>query len=79
MGRIFRSELSDNDYQLSLAIEASLVTASDPPASSTAQVVSNRRGTNDIDPFVQPFELLSTTYSESCSIDSIIYYHAFIT
>ncbi|WRX08178.1 hypothetical protein QQP08_000665 [Theobroma cacao] len=56
-GRTFRRELSDNDHQLSMAIESSLGTASDPPASSTAQVVS--------DPLVQPFKLLSSTDSNS--------------
>ncbi|XWS76707.1 hypothetical protein CRYUN_Cryun01aG0200800 [Craigia yunnanensis] len=64
-GRTFRRELSDNDYQLSMAIEASLGTASDLPASSTAQVVSDHGDTNDIDLLVQPFELLSTTDSET--------------
>ncbi|KAK6260389.1 hypothetical protein SCA6_014863 [Theobroma cacao] len=64
-GRTFRRELSDNDYQLSMAIEASLGTAGDPQASSTAQVVSDHADTNDIDALVQPFELLSTTDSES--------------
>ncbi|MBA0592535.1 hypothetical protein Gorai_009515 [Gossypium raimondii] len=66
-GRTFRREASDNDYQLSMAIEASLGMASDPPASSTAQAVSNHRDTNDIDPLVQPFESLSTTDAESSS------------
>ncbi|XP_022757749.1 E3 ubiquitin-protein ligase ZNF598-like isoform X2 [Durio zibethinus] len=66
-GRTFRREPSDNDYQLSMAIEASLVTASDPPASSTMQVVSDHGDINDVDPLVQPFELLSTTDSESSS------------
>ncbi|EOX95399.1 RING/U-box superfamily protein, putative isoform 1 [Theobroma cacao] len=64
-GRTFRRELSDNDYQLSMAIEASLGTAGDLQASSTAQVVSDHADTNDIDALVQPFELLSTTDSES--------------
>ncbi|XWS46496.1 hypothetical protein CRYUN_Cryun14cG0072200 [Craigia yunnanensis] len=50
-----------------MAIEASLETASDPPASSAAQVVSDHGDTNDIDLLVQPFELLSTTDSESSS------------
>lgn len=66
-GRTFRREPSDNDYELSMAIEASLGTASDPPAASTAHVVSDHGDTNDIDPLVQPFELLSTTDSESSS------------
>ncbi|MBA0864024.1 hypothetical protein Goshw_028843 [Gossypium schwendimanii] len=66
-GRTFRREASDNDYQLSMAIDASLGMASDPPASSTAQAVSNHRDTNDIDPLVQPFESLSTTDAESSS------------
>ncbi|PPD77311.1 hypothetical protein GOBAR_DD25759 [Gossypium barbadense] len=66
-GRTFRREASDNDYQLSMAIEASLGMASDPPASSTAQAVSNHRDTNDIDPLVQPSESLSTTDAESSS------------
>ncbi|OMO64082.1 Zinc finger, C2H2-like protein [Corchorus capsularis] len=66
-GRTFRREPSDNDYQLSMAIEASLVTASDPPASSTAPVVSDHGDADDIDPLVQPFELLSTSDSDSSS------------
>ncbi|XVF22013.1 hypothetical protein REPUB_Repub12eG0138000 [Reevesia pubescens] len=66
-GRTFRREQSGNDYQLSMAIEGSLGTTSDPPASSTTQVVSDHGEINDIDPLVQPFELLSTTDSESSS------------
>ncbi|KAK6239545.1 hypothetical protein QUC31_005014 [Theobroma cacao] len=58
-GRTFRRELSDNDHQLSMAIESSLDTASDPPASPTAQVVS--------DPLVQPCKLLSSTDSNSAA------------
>ncbi|XP_022770753.1 E3 ubiquitin-protein ligase ZNF598-like [Durio zibethinus] len=63
-GRMFWCEPSD---ELSMAIEASLGTASDPPASSIAQVGSDHGDTNDIDPLVQPFELLSTTDFESSS------------
>ncbi|KAK8497595.1 hypothetical protein V6N12_037466 [Hibiscus sabdariffa] len=67
-GRTFRREASDNDYQLSMAIEASLGMTSDPPASSsTAQAVSHHSDTNDIDPLVQPFESLSTTDAETTS------------
>ncbi|KAK8650632.1 hypothetical protein V6N13_140264 [Hibiscus sabdariffa] len=63
----FQSQSNDNDYQLSMAIEASLGTANVPSASSPVQAVSTRGDTNDIDPLVQPFELLSTTDSESSS------------
>ncbi|XVF32966.1 hypothetical protein REPUB_Repub17cG0128300 [Reevesia pubescens] len=66
-GRTFRREPSENDYQLSMAIEASLGTASDTPPSSTAQMIIDHGDTNDIDPLVQPFELLSTTDSELSS------------
>ncbi|XVE73512.1 hypothetical protein DITRI_Ditri11bG0124000 [Diplodiscus trichospermus] len=64
-GQTFRREPSDNDYQLSMAIEASLGISSDQPVSSTTQAISDHGHTNDIDPLVQPFELLSTTDSES--------------
>ncbi|KAL4369067.1 hypothetical protein GQ457_05G001450 [Hibiscus cannabinus] len=66
-GRTFRREASDNDYQLSMAIEASLGMASDPPASSAAQAISHHSDTNDVDPLVQPFESLSTTDAETTS------------
>ncbi|XP_039001216.1 E3 ubiquitin-protein ligase hel2-like [Hibiscus syriacus] len=67
-GRTFRREASDNDYELSMAIEASLGMASDPPASSsTAQAVSHHSDTNDFDLLVQPFESLSTTDAETSS------------
>ncbi|GMJ09245.1 hypothetical protein like AT3G62240 [Hibiscus trionum] len=57
----------DNEYQLSITIEASLEIASDPPASFTTQAVFDHGDINEIDPLVQPFELLSTTDSESSS------------
>ncbi|KAK8521896.1 hypothetical protein V6N13_021969 [Hibiscus sabdariffa] len=63
----FRSQPNDNDYQLSMAIEASLGTANIPSASSPVLAVSTHGDTNDIDPLVQPLELLSTTDSESSS------------
>ncbi|GLU07186.1 hypothetical protein SLE2022_241530 [Rubroshorea leprosula] len=62
-GQTFRPELSD--YQLSMAIEASLVTtAGEPPPSSSGQVVSDNGDTNSGDPIIQPFESLSTTDSD---------------
>ncbi|KAE8685169.1 xyloglucan endotransglucosylase/hydrolase protein 33 precursor [Hibiscus syriacus] len=63
----FRPQLYDNGYQLSMVTEASLGTANVPSASSTVQVVCTQGGTNNIDPLVQPFESLSTMYSESSS------------
>ncbi|KAB2017292.1 hypothetical protein ERO13_D08G142350v2 [Gossypium hirsutum] len=62
-GRTVRRQPSDNDYQLSMAIEASLRTANVPSASSTVLVVSAHGDTND----VHPFESLSTTDPESSS------------
>ncbi|KAE8693697.1 Ubiquitin-like superfamily protein [Hibiscus syriacus] len=60
-------EPSDDDYQLSMTIEASLEATSDPPGLSTTQVISYHGDINDIEPLVQPFELLSATDSESSS------------
>ncbi|KAK5783728.1 hypothetical protein PVK06_038241 [Gossypium arboreum] len=65
--RTSRYEPSDNDHRLSMAIEASLETASDPPASSFTQADSDCGDINDIYPLVQPFELLSATVCESSS------------
>ncbi|KAK9040773.1 hypothetical protein V6N11_015913 [Hibiscus sabdariffa] len=65
--RMSRHEPPDDDYQLSMTIEASLETASDPTASSTMLAVSDHGDRKDIDPLVQPFELLSATDSESSS------------
>ncbi|MBA0560151.1 hypothetical protein Golob_017067 [Gossypium lobatum] len=65
--RTSRYEPSDNDHQLSMAIEASLETASDPPASSSTQADSDCGDINDIYPLVQPFELLSAAVCESSS------------
>ncbi|KAK8688346.1 hypothetical protein V6N13_087115 [Hibiscus sabdariffa] len=65
--RMSRHEPPDNNYQLPMTIEASLETASDPTVSSTMQTVSDHGDRNDIDPLVQPFELLSATDSESSS------------
>ncbi|MBA0589819.1 hypothetical protein Gorai_018546, partial [Gossypium raimondii] len=65
--RTTRYEPSDNDHQLSMAIEASLETASDPPASSSTQADSDCGDINDIYPLVQPFELLSAAVCESSS------------
>ncbi|TYI00251.1 hypothetical protein ES332_A11G120400v1 [Gossypium tomentosum] len=65
--RTSQYEPSDNDHRLSMAIEASLDTASDPPASSFTQADSDCGDINDIYPLVQPFELLSATVCESSS------------
>ncbi|PPR93398.1 hypothetical protein GOBAR_AA27282 [Gossypium barbadense] len=65
--RTSRYEPFDNDHRLSMAIEASLDTASDPPASSFTQADSDCGDINDIYPLVQPFELLSATVCESYS------------
>ncbi|KAG8477582.1 hypothetical protein CXB51_030664 [Gossypium anomalum] len=65
--RTSRYEPSDNDHRLSMAIEASLETASDPPASSCMQADSDCGDINDIYPLVQPFELLSAAVCESSS------------
>ncbi|XP_039061843.1 E3 ubiquitin-protein ligase HEL2-like isoform X2 [Hibiscus syriacus] len=65
--RMSRHEPPDDDYQLSMTIEASLETANNPLASSTTQMVSDHGDINDIDSLVQPFELLSATDSESSS------------
>ncbi|KAK9266714.1 hypothetical protein L1049_007367 [Liquidambar formosana] len=71
-GRTFHRDSSDN--QLSMAIQASFETANaddtfhEPSSSSSsAQVVSDRGETNDIDPIVQPFESLATSDSEPSS------------
>lgn len=61
-GRIFRPEPSD--YQLSMAIEASLVEPAGEPSLSSGLVVSDHGDTVSIDPIVQPFESLSTADSE---------------
>ncbi|KAK8693742.1 hypothetical protein V6N13_071312 [Hibiscus sabdariffa] len=53
------------NFPWSFSIEASLETTSDPPASSATQVVFDRGDKNDIDPLVQPFELLSETATDS--------------
>ncbi|KAE8657648.1 autophagy-related protein 8i-like [Hibiscus syriacus] len=67
-GRTFQRDASDNDYQLSMAIGASLGMTSDPPASSSrAQAASHHSDTNDIDPLVQPLESLSTIDAETSS------------
>lgn len=62
-GRTVRGQPSDNDYQRSMAIEASLGTANIPSASSSVKVVSAHGDTND----VHPFESLPTTDPESSS------------
>ncbi|GLT50573.1 hypothetical protein SLA2020_240510 [Shorea laevis] len=68
-GRTFHPEPSD--YQLSMAIEASLVeTAGEPSSSSSSssgQLVSDHGDSNNIDPIIQSFESLSTTDSEPSS------------
>lgn len=61
-GRSFRPERSD--YQLSMAIAASLVETTNEPASSSGQVHSDRGDASNVDPIVQPFEALSVTDSE---------------
>ncbi|KAJ0112630.1 hypothetical protein Patl1_00810 [Pistacia atlantica] len=63
----FHRESSDD--QLSLAIRASLETvgadgSSYDPSSSSGQLVSDLRDTDNIDPLIQPFESLATTDSE---------------
>ncbi|XP_057484060.1 uncharacterized protein LOC130770592 [Actinidia eriantha] len=66
-GRTFRRDYSDD--QLSMAIEASYESANADgtfrdPSSSSTQVVSDHGVTSDIDPIIQPFELLATTDSD---------------
>eukprot|EP00257_Ricinus_communis_P014610 XP_015572321.1 uncharacterized protein LOC8265902 [Ricinus communis] len=67
-GRTFQRDQYDN--QLSIAIQASLETSHsegashEPSSSSSTQLVSDHGDANDIDPLVQPFELLTATDSE---------------
>ncbi|KAG5514087.1 hypothetical protein RHGRI_035478 [Rhododendron griersonianum] len=68
-GRTFRREYSDDQDQLSLAIEASYETSNGDaplhgPSSSSREIISGHGMTNDIDPIIQPFESLATTDSE---------------
>ncbi|KAL6968703.1 RING-type E3 ubiquitin transferase [Sarracenia purpurea var. burkii] len=66
-GRTFHRDYSDD--QLSMAIEASYETANadgafHDPSSSSTQVGSDHGVASDIDPLIQPFELLVTSDSE---------------
>ncbi|XP_044503755.1 E3 ubiquitin-protein ligase ZNF598 [Mangifera indica] len=68
-GRAQKFRRESSDHQLTLAIQASLETvgadgSSYYPSSSSAELVSDLRDTDNVDPLIQPFESLATMDSE---------------